>query len=889
MQTSPIRSRLLLWVAIAFVTAASLYSCVWAYYIRMLPQGQIGVVLRPVARKQPRLELVSVAAGSPAQGAGLVPGDAILEINGVPLETADLFVNLVVLAKPNSRVVLTIERMPATRIQCVVTTPNLPPELLHPTVAQVVIMNSLVSYPFFFLAVMAVVLFYRYEDRNAWLLALVFTGFIALAPWTNSETELLISPAIRRLALPYQFIFRELLPALFYWFFAVFPVRSPIDRTIPWLKTALIGGVLLIELPFVWMIASTASYAPLFEVAEQIRPRLDPVGIPMAYSAGAFVLGLVSLGWNGLTAPQREARRKIRVMALGMTAAVVPLLAMIIYVYGSGKDPSPLNLPFYTWVIGVSCLMLVPISFAYAVVKHRVMEIPVLLKRSARYFLVRRGFAFAITAASFGAAWVFVKLFQFAPWIYPNSHTAAVTVGMAGAGIGGLVAVATSHLQERVRTRLDKAFFRGQYDARQLLEDLADRIRSVQDCDQLAALLETKIVEALQPSTVVVYVRRPDGYLQPTSDHALGDLSILPIDSPLSTELSRRGRPVDVPPQPSELFTSFSVLAPLHPDCIVPISARDGSLVGMVVLGVKRSEEPYSGEDKRLLRSVASQAGIAIDAIRLAEQMAKQLVEEKKAAYELEMARQVQARLLPQRAPAMQTLDYAGACIQARAVGGDYYDFLDLGKGRMALVLADVSGKGMPAALLMANLQASLRSHCAAGLDDLASTMRQVNQLLYESTAPQHFATLFLAEYSDARLHLRYVNCGHNPPILLRKNGVLERLQATACVLGAFPQWQCDVAEVDLTPGDLLAVFTDGVTEATNAAGEEFGEERLIAAIRSNANESAKGVLDGVRRMVEQFSGRDQADDLTLIVARMTAARQPISPESNVHPERKSQ
>jgi len=185
-------------------------------------------------------------------------------------------------------------------------------------------------------------------------------------------------------------------------------------------------------------------------------------------------------------------------------------------------------------------------------------------------------------------------------------------------------------------------------------------------------------------------------------------------------------------------------------------------------------------------------------------------------------------------------------------------------------VLADVSGKGMPAALLMASLQASIHSHCAAGLPDLAATMQQVNQQLFESTGPQHFATLFLTEYSDWNRRLRYVNCGHNPPIVLRQNGALERLDATACVLGAFSEWQCDIAEVDLATGDLLAVFTDGVTEAANEAGEEFGEDRLIVAIRANANGSAKGILEGVRQAVEQFSGRDQGDDLTLIITRMT-------------------
>ena len=241
-----------------------------------------------------------------------------------------------------------------------------------------------------------------------------------------------------------------------------------------------------------------------------------------------------------------------------------------------------------------------------------------------------------------------------------------------------------------------------------------------------------------------------------------------------------------MPPPDSDLFAPFSMVEPLQCECIIPLPARDGRLVGVIVLGPRLSEEPYSREDKRLLTSVANQAGVAIESIRLAEKMAAQLVAERRTAYESEMARQVQARLLPQRAPVMQTLDYAGVCIQARAVGGDYYDFLDLGAGKIAIVLADVSGKGMPAALLMAGLQATMRTHCTAGRADLATMMRQVNKLLYESTAPQHFVTLFVAEYDDASRRLQFVNCGHNPPILLSRNGIVQRLSATASVLGAF-------------------------------------------------------------------------------------------------------
>jgi len=267
---------------------------------------------------------------------------------------------------------------------------------------------------------------------------------------------------------------------------------------------------------------------------------------------------------------------------------------------------------------------------------------------------------------------------------------------------------------------------------------------------------------------------------------------------------------------------------------------------------------------------VADQAGLAIDSIRLAEAMAERLEKERRSAQELETARLVQNRLLSQQRPLIKTVEYAGRCVQARAVGGDYYDFLDLGKGCMAIALADVSGKGVPAALLMASVQATLRTHCAAGSWDLAAVTAQMNRLLYESTAPEHFVTMFLGDYDDTTRTLRYVNCGHNPPVLLANDGAFRRLEATARVLGAFLKWDCAVETATLAPGDLVALFTDGITEATNPQDEDFGEERLIDALRIHRERPVGDVLNSVIGAVLDFGGVQQADDLTLILLRGT-------------------
>lgn len=241
---------------------------------------------------------------------------------------------------------------------------------------------------------------------------------------------------------------------------------------------------------------------------------------------------------------------------------------------------------------------------------------------------------------------------------------------------------------------------------------------------------------------------------------------------------------------------------------------------------------------------------------------------ERRAVQELEIATEVQARLFPQCPPPSKTLECHGLCIQARKVGGDYYDFLDLGQERIGLVIGDIAGKGIAAALLMANLQASVRSQCAVAQDP-QRLLRSVN-LLFAQNAPEgSFATLFFSEYDDQTRRLRYANCGHLPALLLRSNDTMERLGSTATVLGPFKEWDCLIEERQLLPGDLLALYTDGVTESFNEAGEEFGEQRLAEALRRYRDLPLQALLGAIVEDVRGFSlGGEQHDDITLIVAR---------------------
>ena len=231
------------------------------------------------------------------------------------------------------------------------------------------------------------------------------------------------------------------------------------------------------------------------------------------------------------------------------------------------------------------------------------------------------------------------------------------------------------------------------------------------------------------------------------------------------------------------------------------------------------------------------------------------------------LAREVQAGLFPRRLPQLETLSYAGASVPAGLVGGDYFDFLDLGRGYLGLAVGDVSGKGVAAALLMANLQAHVRSQCALALEDMGSLLRAVDRLFQQSTLPGSYASLFFAEYRDEDRRLRYVNCGHPPALLCHPDGSMERLEATATVLGLGQDWDCEIAEKRLAPGDRLLIYTDGVSEAANEQGEEFGEQRLAELLGSapemQAAEWPDFILEGARR----FAGQEFQDDVTLVTA----------------------
>jgi sigma-B regulation protein RsbU (phosphoserine phosphatase) len=857
-------------LAILFAVVAIVYGSLWMYAVRHPAPGvELGFNLVNNSRYDERTHSQSVEdvmEGSPAERAGLRVGDRVIGINGRALGTDIASDEAYVRGRPGDPVEFTIERAGEPK-----------PLILHGVfraaaparspegVAKSSALQVLRLFPIPFLLVAFAVLFLRLDEPNAWLLALLFCAFAASAPLLN---PLAISPALRAFAFAFRAVFAGMLAPLFYLFFAVFPLPSPLDRRLPWLKwVGLLFGVCIV-LP-----ALRTGDPSLPRVVAHLVGSRNAAFLNAALNFDLLFLGIISLAQNSfMAAVPAEARRKSRVILWGTVVGILPIALEKMAEDFAGYRPS-----FWLGTVLVLVMFLYPLSFAYAVVKHRVMEIPVLLRRSARYVLVQRGFIVLMFLVAASAIALFTHVFS-------RLLRADTNIGMALSAVFGIVLVWTSApLVKRGTMRIDRAFFRSAYDSRIILHDLAEKTRTVGDRRQLAMLLERHVSQALHPKTLACYLESGNGRLAAISGAQPATLATLAVSAPVFVELARRGKAWEVPSD-STSAGELSALEPLAPECLVPILGRENNLIGMLVLGQRRSEEPFSGEDKQLLDSVAAHAGIALENIRLAEKMAERMEEDRRTAQEMEIARKVQARLFPQKLPAMNTLEYTGACIQARKVGGDYYDFLELRPGRLALVLADIAGKGVSGALLMANLQANLRSQYATAVDDLPRLLASVNRLFYENSDDASYATLFFADYDDSSRKLRYANCGHLPPLLLRACASsqevpnqdqapnVERLGSTCTVMGLFEDWHCEIAEVQLAPGDMLVLYTDGVTEAANADGEEFGESRLLATLGSNFHLPVGPLLQAIVEAVQQFSrGSEQQDDITLVIARSLA------------------
>ena len=437
------------------------------------------------------------------------------------------------------------------------------------------------------------------------------------------------------------------------------------------------------------------------------------------------------------------------------------------------------------------------------------------------------------------------------------------------------------------------------YDERKIFFDLGQGAQHVSSIEQLYQHLANRIRDALESSNAAIFVRDDltgDFVLRVLSTQGrphdsdpgdkrlrlskrafvvrrLQNLSTPLVIEPTEIETWSQALNAVLSTQREERTSEHDTLRTIKARILVQIKQKN-ELVGILSFGPRRAGFQYSGADRELLMSIAAQLALVIDNARLTERM----VAQERMRRELALAAEVQQRLLPAKPPQGTAMEIAGFCEPARGVGGDYYDFINFDNRQLGLAIADVAGKGMPAALLMSTVQATLRSLTARNGSavsenhELASIVGKLNKLLFNSTNGEHYVTFFYATFDQSTQLLRYVNAGHNPPLYLEADSDSDFRQLTSggLVAGAFEHASYEQGTVQMKPNDLLFLYTDGLTEALNKNGEEFGTNRIMEALRSISSHSVEQIRDElVRRVKEWCTGMALYDDLTFVVMKV--------------------
>ena len=487
----------------------------------------------------------------------------------------------------------------------------------------------------------------------------------------------------------------------------------------------------------------------------------------------------------------------------------------------------------------------IPLSFAFAILKYRLMEIDVVIRKTVTYSIVSGCVAVVYFALAGGLGGLLITR--------AGVHSTWITVGATLATVAVFVPV-----RKRVQDIVDKRFFRRKEDLPRALRTLHADTAEISNLAALLNVVAERIVQVLKVRNVVIFRKSlRDQTFMAAVEVGLHDrmeptalLKSLRFDrnTPLLASAGVAFRPPARLPASEQLAVKqlgTALIVPMH---------RGEETIGFMSLGRKLSDQEFEPDEIEFLAGAADQTASAIYSLGLRKQ-----------AQEYEEAREIQERLLPKQIPQAPGLEISGSSRPARVVGGDYFDVVKFGDDKLGLCIGDVSGKGMPAALLMSNLQAVVK---ALATEDISpkELMAKVNRVMWRNTTEDKFITLFYALADAKGRTLQFTNAGHNAPVLTRQDGSQVRLEEGGLIVGAFEENAYGQGQIELRPGDRLVMFTDGITEAVNAEDEEFGEKRLVQACVRGRQLSAEALHDFLFDAVTEFCSGEFEDDATLLV-----------------------
>jgi sigma-B regulation protein RsbU (phosphoserine phosphatase) len=663
----------------------------------------------------------------------------------------------------------------------------------------------------------------------------------------------------------YRTFFGNSWPIWFPLFGVYFAERLPFERRHAWIKWIFLGPLAVITLRSVALTVVSSldlrgAYA-LFAATSW----LDRWSTTLSMASVGFFFMI--MGWKKGVVVSSDARRRIGLLIWGGAVAFTPLLALILTIKATGQNIN--ELPTALVVPALLAIAVFPITLAYVILVDRAMDVRVAFRQGLKYAATRGAIGVLVFVILAIVAWTAYRLVS-----DPEANRPRKLQGIA---LGMVAVVLVPRGAARLVRWTDRRFFREAYDAERVLTGLSEEVRTIFETDPLLDTILERIGETLHVEKLAVYLREGDGFVPSRfrGYDVLPAVTVTPVVENLRA-IASSGKPIrvrhDDPESPIRRGALQeevrALLDRLGAELVLPLLGKR-DVLGFVTLGGKKSEEPYSASDAKLLGSVAAQAGLALENSRLTATVAHEIARRERMSREIEIARDVQLKLFPQRIPEIDGIDCAGACRPAQGVGGDYYDFLALPGGKLGVALGDVAGKGIPAALLMASLQASLRGQRLSGPADLAHMMTNMNRLIFDSSPDNRYATFFYGELDPATRRLDYVNAGHNAPMIFRGSGALERLPATGPVIGLVDGGRYEQRSTALGPGDMLVVYSDGISEAMNADDEEWGEQRLSASVGERRDGDAGSLIAYLFERADAFvAGAIQHDDMTLVVVR---------------------
>ena len=732
-----------------------------------------------------------------------------------------------------------------------------------------------------FLITGLLILLVKADDPQAWLLSLMLGTFSGLLNFKlNNVPLLLFWTSLLTRAVSFLFL------PLFVHFFSVFPRPSALLKRWPGFLYFAYGSFILIILPYFLIQRMKSQGVFGFENNEWLE-----IFRRVSYSAANGLLivflatGIIALLMN-YRSSESDDRRKLHLVVVGCSAGIFNLLIIVLSEFLGFNKTHP-QLHEWGFFLMTFTLPLIPISFAYAIIKHQVIPISLIIRRGMRYVLVSRGSYLLEIGVFFVAITIFLTFFF--RWLFstfePRSmQSFGIIVGTISATVGIIFWNLTRYFHTKfLAPIIDRKFFRQSYDSQQIISELVESLRTTTEQEKLLAQIATKIRTALQTESVAILLRGSaskdytSAYYCEYNPIDGGNIRCasnfrLPVKSTIVSHLHNSREPVNID-ELSLPENEVALLQQIKSELLLPLSSQT-ELLGIVSLGSRLGDLPFSTEDKELLKSVAGPGTFALENAQLLGRMVEEArrreeieTENEARAKELEEARQIQLSMLPRTLPQSPNYDIAAYMKTATEVGGDYYDFHVNAEGVLTVMVGDATGHGLKAGTIVTATKSLFNN--LAGLPDIPEIFRQSSNALKMMNLRSLYMAMTMAKLNGYELT---VSLAGMPAVLIYRAATnsVEEIALRGMPLGSIKNYVYKQQTTTLEIGDIVVMLSDGFPERFNPSGEILGFEKAGEILANSGSFSAQQIINTFIKIGDEWGDtKAQDDDVTFVVLKI--------------------